>query len=106
MCTETGCHRHKWCFMLKCKQRTRHGYESRPSRKRVADVQTEDLEDNEQMDASESAASLPLAEEERGYFVRKTVAAQVEQTAQVLSGQCGREESSCELQRSREQCSS
>ena len=26
--------------------------ESRPSRKRVADVQTEDLEDNEQMDAS------------------------------------------------------
>ena len=31
--------------------------ESRPSRKRVADVQTEDLEDNEQMDANESAAS-------------------------------------------------
>ena len=38
--------------------------ESRPSRKRAADVQTEDLEDNEQMDATESAASLPRAEEE------------------------------------------
>ena len=38
--------------------------ESRPSRKRVADVRTEDLEDNEQMDANESAASLPQAEEE------------------------------------------
>ena len=38
--------------------------ESRPSRKRVADVQTEDLEDNEQMDAHESAASPPQAEEE------------------------------------------
>ena len=36
--------------------------------------------------------------------MRNTVAAQVEQTAQVPSGQCGREESSCELQRSREQC--
>ena len=36
--------------------------ESRPSRKRVADVQTEDLEDNEQMDANESAAPLPQAE--------------------------------------------
>ena len=32
--------------------------ESRPSRKRVADVQTEGLEDNEQMDANESTASL------------------------------------------------
>ena len=32
--------------------------ESQPSRKPVADVQTEDLEDNEQMDANESAASL------------------------------------------------
>ena len=38
--------------------------ESRPSRKRVADVQTEDLEDNEQMGANESAASLPRAQEE------------------------------------------
>ena len=38
--------------------------ESRPSRKRAADVQTEDLEDNEQVDANESAASLPQAEEE------------------------------------------
>ena len=38
--------------------------ESRPSRKRVADVQTEDLEDNEQMDANESAASPPQAEGE------------------------------------------
>ena len=38
--------------------------ESRPSRKRVADVQTENLEDNEQMDANESAASLPQAEGE------------------------------------------
>ena len=36
--------------------------ESRPSRKRVADVQTEDLEDNEQMDANESAAPRPQAE--------------------------------------------
>ena len=35
--------------------------ESRPSRKRAADVQTEDLEDNEQLDADESAASLPKA---------------------------------------------
>ena len=31
---------------------------------RVANVQTEDLEDNEQMDANESAASLPQAEGE------------------------------------------
>ena len=38
--------------------------ESRPSRKRVADVQTEDLEDNEQMDANESAALPPQAEGE------------------------------------------
>ena len=38
--------------------------ESRPSRKRAADVQTEDLEDNEQLDANESAASLPQAEGE------------------------------------------
>ena len=38
--------------------------ESRPSRKRAADVQPEDLEDNEQLDANESAASLPQAEEE------------------------------------------
>ena len=30
--------------------------------KRAADVQSEDLEDNEQMDANESAASLPQAE--------------------------------------------
>ena len=37
---------------------------SRPSRKRAADVQTEDLEDNEQLDANESAASLSQAEEE------------------------------------------
>ena len=36
--------------------------ESRPSRKRAADVQTEDLEDNEQLDANENAASLPQAE--------------------------------------------
>ena len=35
--------------------------ECRPSRKRVADVQTEDLEDNEQMDTNESAALLPQA---------------------------------------------
>ena len=38
--------------------------ESRPSRKRAADVQTEDLEDDEQLDADESAASLPQAEGE------------------------------------------
>ena len=38
--------------------------ESRPSRKRAADVQTEVLEDNEPLDANESAASLPQAEEE------------------------------------------
>ena len=36
--------------------------ESRPSRKRVADIQTKVLEDNEQMDANENAASLPQAE--------------------------------------------
>ena len=36
--------------------------ESRPPRKRAAHVQTEDLEDNEQLDANESAASLPQAE--------------------------------------------
>ena len=35
---------------------------------------------------------------------KQLVAAQMEQTAQVPSGQCGREESTCELQR--EQCSS
>ena len=33
------------------------------------------------------------------YFLRNTVAAQVEQTAQVLSGQCRREESAGELRR-------
>ena len=38
--------------------------ESQPSRKRVADAQTEDLEDNEQMDVNESAAPLPQAEGE------------------------------------------
>ena len=38
--------------------------DSRPSRNRAADVQTEDLEDNEQLDANESAASLPQAKEE------------------------------------------
>ena len=38
--------------------------ESRPSRKRVADVQTEGLEDTEQMDANECTASLPQAEGE------------------------------------------
>ena len=38
--------------------------ESQPSRKRVADVQTDDLEDNEQVDANESTASLPQAEGE------------------------------------------
>ena len=38
--------------------------ESRPSRKRVADVQTEDLEDNEQMEANESTPLFPQAEEE------------------------------------------
>ena len=38
--------------------------DSRPSRKRAADVQTEVLEDSEQMDANESAASLPQAEGE------------------------------------------
>ena len=38
--------------------------ESRPSRRRFADVQTEDPEDNEEMDANESAASLPHAEGE------------------------------------------
>ena len=45
--------------------------ESQPSRKRAADVQTEDLEDNEQLDADESAASLPQAE--GGVFLRKNV---------------------------------
>ena len=40
------------------------GTESRPSRKRVADVQTEDLEDNEQMDANESTSPFPQAEGE------------------------------------------
>ena len=34
------------------------------TRKRAADVQTEDLEDNVQLDADESAASLPQAESE------------------------------------------
>ena len=38
--------------------------ESRPSRKRAADVQTEDLEDNEQLDANENAAPFPQAEGE------------------------------------------
>ena len=38
--------------------------ESRPSRKRAADVQTENLEVNGQLDANERAASLPHAEEE------------------------------------------
>ena len=38
--------------------------ESGPSRKRAADVQKEDLGDNEQLDANERAASLPQAEEE------------------------------------------
>ena len=38
--------------------------ESQPSSKRAADVQTEDLEDNEQMDANESAEHLPQAEGE------------------------------------------
>ena len=37
--------------------------ERRTSRKRVADVQTEDLEDNEQMDANESTLPFPQAEE-------------------------------------------
>ena len=36
--------------------------ESQPSRKRAADVQTEDVEDNEQMDANESATPFPQAE--------------------------------------------
>ena len=36
--------------------------ERRPPRKRAADVQTDDLEDNEQLDANENAASLPQAE--------------------------------------------
>ena len=45
-------------------------------------------------------------EDLRGYFLRNTVAAQVQQTAQVPSGQCGREESAGELRRSRKQCSS
>ena len=69
---ETGHHRHKWCFVFQCKQRdlpwTPKG---RPSRKRAADVQTEDLEDNEQLDADESAASLPQAR--GGVFSRKNV---------------------------------
>ena len=39
-------------------------FESQPSRKRIADVQTEDLEDNEQMDANESAAPFRQAEGE------------------------------------------
>ena len=38
--------------------------ESQPSRKRAADVQTEDVEDNEQMDANESATPFPQAEGE------------------------------------------
>ena len=38
--------------------------ESQPSRKRVADVQTVDVEDHEQMDADESAAPFPQAEGE------------------------------------------
>ena len=38
--------------------------ESRPSRKRAADVQTGDLEDNQQLDTNESAASLPQADGE------------------------------------------
>ena len=36
--------------------------ESRPSRKRAADVQAEGSEDNERLDANENAASLPQAE--------------------------------------------
>ena len=39
------------------------------------------------------------------FFLRNTVAAQVEQTAHVPSGQRGREESAGELRRSRKQCS-
>ena len=35
-----------------------------PKVKRAADVQTEDLEDHEQLDANENAASLPQAEED------------------------------------------
>ena len=38
--------------------------ESQPSRKRAANEQTEELKDNEQLDADESAASLPQAEGE------------------------------------------
>ena len=38
--------------------------ESRPSRKRAADVQTEDPEGNEQMDANESTSPFPQAEVE------------------------------------------
>ena len=38
--------------------------ESRPSRKRVADVQTEDVENNEQMDANESMPPFKQAEGE------------------------------------------
>ena len=36
-------HRHKWCFILQCRGPAMD-IESRPSRKRVADVQTEDLD--------------------------------------------------------------
>ena len=45
--------------------------ESRPSRKQIADVQTCDLEDNEQMDAKESAASFPQAEAESSDGTRR-----------------------------------
>ena len=45
------------------------GTESRPSRKRAADVQTEDLDDNEQLDADESAASLPEESSDERMFI-------------------------------------
>ena len=40
------------------------GIESQPSRKRTVDLQTEDVGDNEQMDANESATPFPQAEGE------------------------------------------
>ena len=38
--------------------------ECQPSRKRAAEIQTEDLEDNKHMDANECPEHLPQAEEE------------------------------------------
>ena len=63
---ETGHHHHKMALRLpsSASRGLAMDTESRPSRKRAADVQTEDLEDNEQLDANENGASPSQAEGE------------------------------------------